>query len=48
MKVVVGGGSGLVGRALVESLLADGHEVAVASRRPSRTAGPGRVIGFLD
>jgi hypothetical protein len=34
MKVVVGGGSGLVGQALVESFRADGHEVVVVSRRP--------------
>lgn len=32
MKVVVGGGSGYVGRALVASLRDDGHEVAVVSR----------------
>ena len=46
MKVVVGGGSGLIGRALVASLLADGAEVAVLSRRPSRSSGPGRAIGW--
>ncbi|HEY4348261.1 MAG TPA: TIGR01777 family oxidoreductase [Gaiellaceae bacterium] len=46
MKVVVGGGSGFVGRALVLSLLEDGHDVAVASRRPSRHNGPGRTIGW--
>lgn len=34
MKVVVGGGSGLVGQALVGSLRSDGHEVVVVSRRP--------------
>jgi len=38
MKVVVGGGSGFVGRALVSSLIADGHEVIVVSRRPSGPA----------
>ena len=46
MKVIVGGGSGFVGRALVNSLLADGADVAVLSRRPSRSSGPGRVIGW--
>ena len=46
MKVVVGGGSGLVGRALVASLLADGADVALLSRRPSRADGPGRVVGW--
>ncbi len=39
MKVVVGGGSGYVGRALVESLRADGHDVTVVSR----TDGDGAV-----
>ncbi len=49
MKVIVGGGSGFVGRArLVASLLADGAEVAVLSRRPSRSSGPGRVGRDLE
>lgn len=39
MKVVVGGGSGYVGGALVRSLADDGHDVVVVSRKP----GPGRV-----
>jgi uncharacterized protein len=34
VKVVVGGGSGYVGRALVESLRADGHDVTLVSRSP--------------
>jgi hypothetical protein len=46
MKVVIGGGSGFVGRALVGSLLEDGHEVVVLSRRPSQATGPGRIAGW--
>jgi uncharacterized protein (TIGR01777 family) len=36
VKVIVGGGSGYVGRALVASLGGDGHEVVVLSRKPGR------------
>src|SRR4029077_8361500 len=36
MNVVVAGGSGLIGRALVASLLADGHGVTVLTRDPDR------------
>jgi uncharacterized protein (TIGR01777 family) len=39
MKVVVAGGSGLIGRHLVRALLADDHEVVVLSREPNRTRG---------
>ncbi len=34
MRVIVAGGSGLIGRALVASLAKDGHEVLVLSRKP--------------
>ncbi len=34
MKVLIAGGSGLIGRALTQSLLEDGHEVFVLTRRP--------------
>ncbi len=39
MKVIVTGGSGLIGRALVASLAADGHQATVLSRSPSRVRG---------
>jgi uncharacterized protein (TIGR01777 family) len=40
VKVVVAGGSGLIGRALCASLVADGHEVVVLSRDPARANVP--------
>ncbi len=36
MRVIVTGGTGLIGRALVASLAGDGHEVIVLSRDPQR------------
>ncbi len=38
MKAAIVGGSGLVGRALTHSLVADGHEVVVLSRNASKHA----------
>ena len=38
MKIVVAGGSGFIGQPLVRALLADGHDVAVLSRDPSRVS----------
>ena len=39
MKVIVSGGSGLIGRALVASLAGDGHRATVLSRSPDRVTG---------
>ncbi|MDJ0461412.1 TIGR01777 family oxidoreductase [Streptomyces sp. H27-C3] len=39
MRIAVTGSTGLIGTALVRSLLADGHEVVRLVRRPSRTKG---------
>ncbi len=39
MRVLVTGGTGLIGRALGSSLAADGHEVIALSRSPERVAG---------
>jgi uncharacterized protein (TIGR01777 family) len=36
MRILIAGGSGLIGTALAESLLADGHQVWVLTRRPGR------------
>jgi len=57
MKVVIGGASGLVGRALADSLRGDGHEVVAVSRHPrpgavswdtagSAVAGAGAVVNL--
>lgn len=42
--ILVTGGTGTLGRVLVERLRADGHAPRVLSRRP----GPGRAVGDLD
>ncbi|MGD2104554.1 MAG: TIGR01777 family oxidoreductase [Anaerolineae bacterium] len=38
MRVIITGGTGLIGRALSASLASDGHEVIVLSRRPQSAA----------
>ena len=44
MKVVIGGGTGYVGRALAGSLAGDGHEVVAVSRRAA--PGPVRAVDW--
>lgn len=39
MKVIISGGSGLIGRPLTVDLAEDGHEVIILSRSPDRIAG---------
>jgi uncharacterized protein len=46
MKVVVGGGSGLVGLALVRSLAAAGHEVVVLSRSSGEVGAAARMVAW--
>ncbi|ADU51556.1 domain of unknown function DUF1731 [Thermaerobacter marianensis DSM 12885] len=41
MRVVIGGGTGLIGSALAHRLLEDGHEVVVLTRSPGTAAGGG-------
>ena len=44
MRIVITGGTGLIGRALSKSLVADDHEVVVLSRFPERASDlPARV-----
>ncbi len=49
MRVIIGGGSGMIGRALANSLAADDHEVIVLSRSPALVRGLGprvRIEGW--
>ncbi len=49
MKIVITGGSGLIGRALCKQLVGKGHEVTVLSRNPDRASGLAagvQVIGW--
>ncbi len=39
MRVIITGGTGLIGRALAASMTADGHEMVVLSRNPQHAAG---------
>jgi uncharacterized protein (TIGR01777 family) len=39
MRVIITGGTGLIGRALAADLVKDGHETIVLSRRPERATG---------
>lgn len=39
MRVIITGGSGLIGRALTENLAHDGHEVVILSRNPAKVSG---------
>ena len=45
MRVIITGGSGLIGTALAQNLAADGHEVIALSRNPSRHTFPVGVRG---
>ena len=46
MRIVVTGGSGIVGGFVVRNLVAAGHEVINATRRPPRDPAPG--VGFVQ
>jgi uncharacterized protein (TIGR01777 family) len=46
MKVLISGGSGFIGRQLVASLVKDGHDVVVLSRRP-QPANPTKDVRYV-
>src|SRR5687768_11622612 len=47
-RIVLAGATGFIGRPLVDSLLADGHDVVVLTRRPGSTGLPAgaRAVGW--
>jgi len=48
MRVLITGGTGLIGRALSANLVADGHEVIVLTRSPERSGSAGRATHLPD
>ena len=48
MRVLISGGTGLIGRALSENLIADGHEVIVLTRSPERARSSERARSLPD
>jgi uncharacterized protein YbjT (DUF2867 family) len=44
VRVLVAGSTGFVGRALVQRLVVEGHEVLAMTRRPAGYAGPGTAV----
>ena len=48
MKILITGGTGLIGRALIDALVADGHKIHVLTRNPDkvRDALPSGVLPF--
>lgn len=45
MRIIITGGTGLIGSALAKNLAADGHEVIVLSRHPARHTFPAGIRG---
>ena len=39
MRIIIGGGSGLIGRALTDAFVEEGHEVIILSRDPQKVEG---------
>ena len=48
MKVFVTGGTGLIGRALVKRLLADGHDITVLTRQSLDSSETATYINSID
>ena len=48
MRIIITGGTGLIGEALTRSLLSDGHAVQVLTRNPSRTKASAEGLQYVQ
>lgn len=48
MKIVISGGTGLIGRKLVDKLIADGHAVCILTRGPGKIVSPNLIYLSWD
>ncbi|MFL7813002.1 MAG: TIGR01777 family oxidoreductase [Anaerolineales bacterium] len=48
MKVLIAGGTGLIGSALADSLQDDGHQVAILTRNPAKVSPGFRVVSWEE
>jgi uncharacterized protein (TIGR01777 family) len=48
MNVLMSGGTGLIGRKLTDSLLADGHDVTILTRNPEKASSMPSAVNFVQ
>ena len=48
MKIVIAGGSGFIGQKLTDTLLNEGHEIIILSRKDSKVDGNIKYVKWLQ